>query len=29
MLPEHVANQLKEGRKVAAGEGCLAPHRAP
>ena len=29
MLPEHVANQLKEGRKVATGEGCLAPHRAP
>lgn len=25
MLPEHVANQLKEGRKVAAGEGC-PPH---
>ena len=24
MLPEHVANQLKEGRKVAAGEGCPA-----
>lgn len=21
MLPEHVANQLKEGRKVATGEG--------
>lgn len=22
MLPEHVANQLKEGRKVAAGKAC-------
>lgn len=26
MLPKHVANQLKEGRKVAAGEPCPALH---